>query len=61
MIGDGGSAKSHCGAYWDYGPGGFVVEVDEEGAGRLECAWPPGDQLRHIGICPLSGPCLDPE
>lgn len=49
--------------YWDYGltnpnHGGLnVVEVDEHGAGVLACANEPGNQLRHIGRCPLAGPC----
>jgi len=51
--------------WWDYGvplPTGAlsVVMVDERGAGRIECATEPGDQLRHLG-CPLAGPCQVPD
>ena len=47
--------------FWDYGvetPTGVMsmVVVDQDGAGRVECATEAGDQLRHLG-CPLAGPC----
>jgi hypothetical protein len=42
--------------YWDYDNAGRIVTVDLQGAATIECAWPPGDQLRHLS-CPAAGPC----
>lgn len=43
--------------WWEYGPDGYVYVADENGGGRLACAWPPGDQLRHVGNCWPGQPC----
>lgn len=45
--------------FWDYDASSHVVMIDTEGGSMIGCAWPPGDQLGHLG-CPAEGPCARP-